>query len=148
MTSERASSLALGYVLALAIAMLLITGLLVAGGNLLDDGRKQVVRQELDVIGQQVAANVETADRLVEAGDDTSTVSINRSFPDRVAGTTYRVELVEDPEPTVRLNATDPEVSVEVEVDTTTAVDDSTALGGDVAVVYDSAADELVIRNA
>lgn len=146
--ADRGTALALGYVLTLAIALVLVGGLFVAGGEFLEDERKQVVRQELEVIGQHLAANVEMADRLVQAGDDTSTVTLNRSFPERVTGTTYRVELVSGSDPTLRLNATDPEVSVEIEIDNTTSLRRSTATGGDVSVVYDPSTDELVIQNA
>jgi len=145
--TDRAVSTPLGYVLALAITTVLVSGLLVAGGNFVSDHREQVVRQELRVTGQHLAANVEAADRLVVAGDDVEAVEVNQSFPERVTGATYRVELDGGSDQQLVLNSTRPSVSVEIELDTTTDLADSSADGGDVAVVYDEANDELVVRN-
>lgn len=145
--TDRGVSSAFGYVLTLAIATLLVSGLLVAGGDFVDDSRNNVVRQELEVIGQHTAANIEMADRLVVAGDNTSTVTLNQTFSQRVTGLTYQIELVEEEDPYLRLNATGQDISVLVNVDNTTAVGESYADGGEVAVVYDESEDELVIQN-
>lgn len=145
--TDRGASVAFGYVLSLAIAAMLVTGLLVAGGNFLDDTRQQVARQELDVVGQHVASNVEMADRLVEAGNDTTTVALEETFPEQVTGSPYRVSLVEDSGGQLHLNATDPSVSVAIRIDNTTAVRESHAGGGDVAVVYNATAEVLVLRD-
>ncbi len=147
MLTDRSVSTALGYVLTLAIAALLVGGLFVAGGNFVDDRREQVIRQEMNVVGQHVASNVEEADRMVEAGGSSTEVSINQTFPDRVTGSSYRVELVEDDGGYLRINSTRPEVSVVIEVDNATALENSYAEGGEVAVIYDSGSDELVIRD-
>ncbi len=145
---DRGTSTALGYVITLGIAAILVTGLLTAGAGFVDDTREQVVRQELEVVGQHIAGNVETADRLVVAGNDTTSVTVNESFPQRVTGSTYDVELVEESGGQLYLNATEPSVSVAVDVENTTAIQDSRADGGEVAVVYDATGDELVIQNA
>lgn len=144
---DRGVSSAFGYVLTLAIATLLVSGLLIAGGNFVGDSRDRVVRQELEVIGQHTAANIEMADRMVLAGDDTSTVTLNQTFSQRVTGLTYQIELVEEEDPYLRLNATGQDISVLVNVDNSTAVGESYADGGEVAVVYDESEDELVIQN-
>ena len=147
MMTDRSVSTALGYVLTLAIAALLVGGLFVAGGNFVDDRREQVIRQEMNVVGQHVASNVEEADRMVEAGGSSTEVSINQSFPDRATGSTYRMELVEEDGGYLRVNSTRPEVSVVIEVDNTTALNNSYAEGGEVSVIYDSSSDELVIED-
>lgn len=145
--TDRGVSSAFGYVLTLAIATVLISGLLVAGGSFVGDSRERVIRQELEVIGQHVAANVEMADRMVVAGDDTATVTLSQTFSQRVTGVTYQIELVEEEDPYLRLNATNPDVSVLVKIDNSTAVRESYADGGEVAVVYDEGEDQLVIQN-
>ncbi|MFC7028484.1 hypothetical protein ACFQH8_15745 [Halomicroarcula sp. GCM10025710] len=61
---DRAVSTALGYVLTLSIASLLVTGLIIAGSGFVEDRREQVVREELTVIGQQIGADLARADRL------------------------------------------------------------------------------------
>jgi len=91
LSDSRAVSTTLGYVLSLAIATLLITGLIIAGGGYVDAQREQVIRDELTVVGQQLAADVERADRLVRAGEAPLTVRVNKTFSDRVTGSNYRV---------------------------------------------------------
>lgn len=146
-TGTRGVSVTVGYVAALGIASILVTGLLIAGVGFVDQTRDQVVRQELEVVGQHVASNVEAADRLVVAGNGTETVTVNETFPGDATGTTYRVSLVTDGGGQLHVNATNPDVSVAIDLENETALADSSANGGDIAVVYDPATEELVIRN-
>lgn len=145
---DRAVSQTLGYVLTLAISTLLVTGLVVAGAGFVDDQRDRVIRQELEVIGQQVAAGVEQADRLVAAsGSDPGTsVRVTRSIPDRVVGSTYTLEMRAGSPPSVRLTATAVDASVDVNLSVGTPVAaGSVADGGEVAVRWDPTAGDLVI---
>lgn len=145
--TDRGTSLTLGYVLSLSIATVLVTGLLIAGGGFVDERRDQVVREELRVIGQHVASNVEKADRLVVAGDDVDTVAVNQSFPRAVTGAQYNIHLVPASSGSdhLFLNSSSQDIAVRVNVTTETDLRETTANGGTVAVVYDS--NELVIRN-
>lgn len=143
---DRGVSTTLGYVLALAIAALLITGLLVAGGDFVEENRRLVINQELRVVGQQLGASVEMADRLVQAGGTGTTVRINKSVPAQVTGSEYRIEIVEESDPYLRLNSTDPAVSVDIEIENATALGASSANGGTVTITRDGG--KLVIRNA
>lgn len=145
--NDRAVSSTLNYVLSLAIAALLVTGLLIASGSFVEDRQEQVVRSELRVIGQQVSADITRADRLVTASDDpsTATVSVDQQFPDRITGTTYRLTLVEREKPELVLSSTSPEVQVTVAVQNRTSVSESSVDGGTVVVEYDGSA--LEVRN-
>ncbi|WP_372479086.1 hypothetical protein ACAH01_10100 [Halomicrobium sp. HM KBTZ05] len=145
--NDRAVSSTFSYVLSLAIATMLVTGLLVASGSFVEDRQRQVVRSELQVIGQQVSADIARADRLVRASDDPAdaTVRIEQQFPARITGTTYRLELVATPSPTIRLRSSSPEVRVTVGVQNRTALSNSSADGGTVVVGYDGNA--LGVRN-
>ena len=138
MREDRAVATSLNYVLTLAIATVLVTGLLYASTNYVDDRRGEVVRDELTIIGQQVAADLARADRLVTAADSDGTdltVGTNQTFPERVAGRTYRVGL--DPS-NERLVVEAPEQSVRVTVglELRTDLGESSAGGGVVRVVY------------
>lgn len=135
--TDRAVSTTLNYVLSLGIATLLVTGLLVAGGGFVDDRRQTVVRSELNVVGQQISADVARADRLVTAGRGLSDgdVQINQTVPERITGATYRIVL-DGASNRLFLNASDPAVSVSVEVPARTALRDSTASGDRVFVRY------------
>ena len=134
---ERAVSLTLNYVLAIAISAVLVTGLLIAGGNFVGDQQESVVRNELSVVGQRLAADLERVDRMVAAGDDVDAARINRSLPTAAVGERYDIELDASPEPELVLTADGADVSVSVTISNRTPLADSSVGSGSVAVVYD-----------
>ena len=148
MSDTRAVSTTLSYVLTLAIATLLITGLIIAGGSYVDTQREQVIRDELTVVGQQLAADVERVDRLVRASDtdNSVTVAVNRTFSNRVTGESYRLTLVPSDQAFV-LNTTSPDVTVRVGIANETALGASSARGGVVQIRYDEVDDHLEVRD-
>jgi len=148
MSETRAVSTTLGYVLSLAIATLLITGLIIAGGSYVETQRDKVIRDELTVVGQQLAADIERADRLVRAGDTDNPVvlSVNQTFSNSVTGSTYTVGLDES-RSSVVLNTSRPEVSVRVGVTTETALSDSTVSGGTIRISYDAGDEHLEVQD-
>ncbi|WP_254537778.1 DUF7266 family protein [Halomarina litorea] len=140
----RATSTTLGYVLTLGITSILITGLLMGAGGMVEDQRERTIRSELQVVGQMVAADVSAADRLAQAGD--ATFAIRRDVPPTVAGATYTVEVVvDDPEnfpPTdtyLRLSTSNPSVTVEVDMALQSTLVESSLTGDRVVVTYDPA---------
>lgn len=143
---SRAVSSTLSYTLTLAIASLLVTGLLVAGNDFVNDRREEVIREELRVIGEQVAADIARVDRLARAGDDVDELAINRSYPDQVAGSEYDVTLSTSPKE-VTLTSVDPEISVRVavEIQNGVASPPQTVDGGAIEISFDGS--DLVIRN-
>lgn len=147
---DRAVSSTLNYVLSLAIASILVTGLLLAGGTFVDDRRQEVIRNELHVIGQQVAADLERADRLHRAGGSTGSteVAIQRQFPDRITGVNYRLEVQPGTPDRVALIADSQNVEVTVRVETNTDLAASSAQGGPLDISYDGSANALVVDDA
>lgn len=145
---RRAISTSLGYVLTLAIATLLVTGLLIAGGDFVSSERERVIRSELQVVGEQIATSIGGVDSLAIAGSGSTSVRFEHDLPDDVTGSTYQVHLVGGDDPHLRLNATHPTVSVEVSLTNRTDLGTSRAGGGTIAVVYDDSSDEVVIENA
>jgi len=146
MRRNRAVSTTLSYTLSLAIASILVSGLLIAGGNFVEDRQEQVIRDELEVIGQQVAADIGRIDRLVVAADNDPTARLNHTFPARVSGSGYRVSI--DPAADeLTLESTSPEVSVTVSLTTQTDLGDSSADGGVITVFYDESSRQLEVRN-
>jgi hypothetical protein len=131
---ERGQAITLNYTISLGLGLLVVTGLLVAGGNFVGDQRERATRAELRVVGQQVAATVASADRLAATTDDSGTVQLSRSLPDRVAGSTYSVELVASADAHLLLRSANPDVEVRVEVLNETDLATSTVGGGDVVV--------------
>lgn len=134
----RGVSTAVGYVLVLGIVTLLVTGLLYASSDFVADQREQTVRNELRVLGQQVADDLAAADRLVRASDGATVVTVTRALPETVTDTTYTVEVVPGagPPTTIVLTSADPEVEVEVTVRVESDVVASTVAGGRIDVVH------------
>jgi len=91
-SSDRAVSTAVGYVLTLGITTILISGLLIAAGGVVEDRRDATSRDSLDVVGQRIAANLMAADRLAET-DGATAVEVVVDVPDRIAGSGYTVRV-------------------------------------------------------
>ena len=128
--ADRGVSTPLGYTLTLAISTLLVTGLIVAGSNFVSSQREVVIENELEVVGEQVAGQLEQVDRLVTASDDVGAVRINRSIPQKAAGETYNVLLEPGSPPALRLETANSDASVTVAVPLQNAVGDTSASGG------------------
>jgi hypothetical protein len=152
---ERGVSTALGYVLSLAIASLLISGLMIAAGGYVQSEREQVVRSELNVIGQTLIADLEGADRLASSID--GEVTVRSTLPRRVGSSAYTIEIRDDgydglignPREMV-LSAASVDVSVRFRVVTNTTLDanGATVDGGELVIEYDSGTGELVVIDA
>lgn len=142
----RGVSTTMGYVLSIAVITMLLTGVLFATTDFVDDQREQTVRNELRVLGQQVAADVAAADRLVGASESGTVVTIERDLPQRVTGSPYSIEVdTGGTQPTtIVLSSIDPDVTVEVTVWVETDVSASTVPGGGIEVVYTGSALEVL----
>lgn len=144
---DRAVSTTIGYALTLGVTSLLITGLLIAGGGFLQNQREVTTETELEVIGEQISADVSSADRL--SASDADAVNITRSLPDSVTGSQYVVSVRTSPQTHLELRSAAPEVTVRVDVAVHEASLAATDVdGGDIQVSYDESSDELVLRNA
>ncbi|WP_227354178.1 DUF7266 family protein [Haladaptatus salinisoli] len=128
--TDRAVSATVNYALNLAVATLLIAGLLTATGGLVEDQRREAARTELSVVGQRLASDLQTADRLVRAGGET--VAVESPLPERVAGVSYTVTVGSNE---LVLETTHPEVTVRVSFAAATAVEETTVSGGAVTIV-------------
>lgn len=145
--TDRATATTLGYTLGLGIALVLSTGLIVAGGNFVEQQREETVRTELEVVGQQLAATLSRADHLHQTSAGTERLVIEHRLPARVSGSGYSVAVPPD-EDYIELTATRSDVTVRVNVTTRTDLAASTFNGGDIAVEYDPADDEIEVRSA
>lgn len=154
---DRAVSTTLGYALTLGISTLLITGLVLTGGTYIENQREQAIRTELNVLGNQVASDVQSADRLVLASGGTGSVTVQRDLPKRVAGATYTLTVQNaGSDPHLKLESGDPEVTVQVDVvlmADLTLETSSPLQGGSIEVVSRDTTggpevDKLVIRRA
>ncbi|MDG5776924.1 hypothetical protein VB773_13035 [Haloarculaceae archaeon H-GB2-1] len=141
---DRAVTSSLDYALSLGLATLVLTGLLTAGAGFVDDRRDRVVETQLRVIGQQIAEDVTRADRLVEAGTSVGALELHTSYPERIAGARYTVE-VDGVDDELRLRSQSSNVSARVELVVHTDLADTSFSGGSVVVSYDPSAAELEV---
>lgn len=134
---DRAVSVTVGYVLNFAIASILVSGLLIAGGGLIDRQTQQVTEDELSVIGHQLADDISSADRLVRAGD-VSNLSIRSDLPQRTAAGGYTINVtVDGNDGEIVLRTSAPEVVVSVSFRVQSSLNGGTLNGGPVRTEYD-----------
>lgn len=139
---ERAVSTAVGYVLLLAVATLLVSGLLLATGTFVDGQREQATREGLAVAGQQTAGAIEAADRLVvSSAADPATLVVEQRLPRRIAGVGYTIEVNDtggdaELELVPDLPSAGPSGTVTVPLSNRTAVAETSIQGGPIEVVF------------
>lgn len=139
-SDSRGVSVAVGYVLGLTISALILSVLLYGVGGFVEDQREQVVREELTVVGQQLAGELTATDRLVQGSGPETSVRIVVRLPAQVANTKYTVGIQDDGTASqLVLRTDDPPVSVVVGLDTTTDVSTGTVSGGRLVIEYDAA---------
>ncbi|MFC7173354.1 hypothetical protein ACFQL0_08240 [Haloplanus litoreus] len=146
---RRGTSTALGYVLSLGIAAILISGLIVAGGGLMEGQRDQSARTELQVVGQTLAAELTNAGRLADC--PSCELTLWADLPARVAGGAYLIEVVNTADPDIYrlvLSAEVADATATVRFRARRPVATTTVTGGRLAIEYDPAAGTLEVRDA
>lgn len=150
--ADRAVSITVNYVIVLGLTAVLVSGLLVGAAGYVQQQRTNVVREELTVVAEQLAAGIGDADRLARVGAPPRSVRVGVSLPPRVAGESYRIEVTERTTPagqparhdlTLRSASTD--VSVTLTISTLVDLDEGSVDGGWVVVRLDSG--ELVLSD-
>lgn len=146
---DRAVSTTLSYSLTLAISTVLVVGLLTAGSAFVGDQQSHVVRSELEVIGQRVATDVATTDRLVALSSGSTTVNVTSRLPATVSGVSYSIRVrASGGNATLELGSPAVETDVEVPVANRTAIEPGSTAGGDVLIAYDDATDAMEVTDA
>ncbi|WP_123623453.1 hypothetical protein [Halorubrum sp. CSM-61] len=138
---ERGVSVTVGYVLTLAIGAVLLSGVAIGVGGVVDSQTDRAVRGDLSVFGQTAAANVESADRLARAAEadrsnatGAANVSVAVDLPTRAAGIPYRITVDND---AVTLRTTDPEATLKIPHAARLNVTESSVRGGPIRIEYD-----------
>lgn len=91
----RGASIAITHALAIGITAILVSGLLVSAGGYLDHQQRTVAREQLDDVGGDVVDKINQLDRLNATGENV-TVTLQPTYPRRVAGETYLLEIRAD----------------------------------------------------
>lgn len=155
---ERGLSTTLGYSLTLAMTAILITGLLIAGGALIEDQRERIAEEELSVTAEQLASGFGDADRLASTSTD-GELRVTVWLPDRIAGGQYTITTenhsTADDQParaTIVADAQAVDVTTELSLRTSVPVANRTVVGGPLVISHldtDSDGDrELVINES
>lgn len=149
---NRAVTSALTYALVVAIVVTLTGALLFGAESYVTAQRQQAVQDQLDVVGQRLAATLSTADRLTTTDGAVATTEVTRRFPAVLAGSQYTITVDDVGGGTYRLALTASDLDISsnatVHLDGGTTLDETTINGGAVQVVYDPSADELEVRSA
>lgn len=138
---ERAVSTTLGYSLTLAMTAILIAGLLIAGGALVEDQRERIAQEELSVASEQLASGLGDADRLAGTVND-GAVQTTVWLPDRVAGAAYTIRLEnhstggEPPTATIVADSQAVDVTAELSLRTSVPVANQTVVGGPLVISH------------
>jgi|SRR6056297_2385814 len=140
--ADRAVSVTVGYVMTLAISTLLLSGLFVAGGSFVETQRERAAHGELTVVGERIAADLGTVDRVASSASSPDELTVDRSLtlPDRVSGSGYRIRVTENGTAgTIALesDATDAGVEVPFRTSEDVAVANATVDGGDLRIWWD-----------
>jgi len=148
-TDERAVSVTVGYVLTLAIGAVLLSGVVIGIGGVVDSQTDRVVRGDLAVVGQTAVANLESADRLARAADvdhppgaGDPTVAVDVDLPDRIAGRPYRIAVDNQ---SVTLRTDDPEAVAEIPHVANLSVESSRVRGGPIRFRYNGSTERLEV---
>jgi hypothetical protein len=118
----------------------MVSGLFVGVGELVANQQERAIATQLETVGNRLAADLGTANRLVETGSGPTadpTVELRTRLPDTVAGSEYRVRVVgSGPRYTLALRSFAPVVETTVVVRAPVGVDGSVS-GGRVHIEYD-----------
>lgn len=154
-TDDRGVSTALTHVLTIGITTVLISGLFIGTTDLLESQQSRAAYQEMETIGDRMAAEITAVDQAAERTPAGNT-SILVEHPRTVAGGTYRVQLANntgacdtwEPDTCLILSASETSQDVEVPFRATTPVENTTVNGGDVRIVYDGATGKITLEGA
>lgn len=133
---SRAVTVPTDYVLLVGITALLASGLLAGTAGFVGDQQERAVRSGFEVVGNELASELATADRLADSLGDEGRVRMGSDLPESVAGTTYLVSFdnrtgADGPYTyDLVLTSTDPAVTVRVPVRTHRPVATDTLDGG------------------
>lgn len=143
--ADRGVSFTVGYVLTVAIAVVLVGGVLLTVGQVIADERRDTVRAEAVVAGDQTAAAVMAADRLVGQGNG-SNLTLDLRLPDRLADQPYSISLRANASTaTVIVRPHSLPITVRTSLKNRTRIEPATVIGGDVRVVYNRTGERLTL---
>lgn len=146
---DRGVSFTVSYVLTIAIAVLLVGGIILTAGQTVKTQRESAIRDAATVTGDETAAAVMAVDRLVRASNETNETNVTTALalPETLADQPYTVSLnASGGEGIVVVEADSPGVVVRTPLAVETPVRNATVAGGDVRVVYRRSTGKLTLE--
>jgi hypothetical protein len=89
---NRAVSVAVTHALTVAISTVLVSGLIIGAGTLLESQEQSVSEDQIEEIGSDAVTYITTFDRMNTTGDNVK-MTAEPDYPDRIVGS-YQYELV------------------------------------------------------
>lgn len=90
---DRAVSIAVTHVLTIAVTTLIIGGLMMGTGYLLENEKEKSAEDSLETIGERLSSQLSSVDRATADGGE---ATIWADHPQTVAGSGYTIELLDD----------------------------------------------------
>lgn len=160
---DRGVSVALSHVLTLGITAILVAGLLMGATAMLDGQSERGAERSLETIGERVASEVASVDRLARAEPESRdvVVELRVDHPSEVSGVTYSIEiqdgnqcsppeapLLEGVEKCLILSAPGARTTTRVPVVVKSGIDTGTSVqGGAMTISYDSTSEEITLES-
>lgn len=132
--TDRAVSVAVTHALTIAISTVLVSGLIIGAGTLLESQEQNVGEDQLREVGSDAASYINTFDRLNRTGENV-TVTAEPDYPERILDS-YRYTIALNSTGTSRLIVRSEQLgrSVEYPIETHTTVTNSATSGADVTI--------------
>jgi len=143
--TDRAASTVVGYVVALAVSALFLTALTVSLGGLTETHTERMITDQLTVVGETTAGELERVDRLARLAEadraetevhaETTALVARTSveLPTQIGGHAYSITVTTD---AVIVRSSRPVLTVSVVHRSRVTVGERTVRGGPVAVTY------------
>lgn len=144
---DRAVSTAVSHAITIGITSIMLTGLMVGAGQMVDDQREYVVERGLEDVSSAVVSDLMRMDQFNTTG---TSISFSTAHPERIGEYPYTINVkTSSSVTTVYLNSSAPvpHDSVLARYENDTSVCESTVDGGRVTVTYDPDADCIELRN-
>lgn len=149
MDRDPGQSITVNYTLSLVIVSVLMSGLFISVSGFIETEQRRVTRAEFDVLGNRIAADIATTDRLARTTRANSAAEVETGIPPRVAGAGYEVTITSQPAGSgqflveIRMESEDVDVSRNVSTRTEFEVVNSRLTGGPYVVSFDGSTLEV-----
>lgn len=155
--TDRGVSAIVSYALVLGIVALLTTALFVGFAPFVTNQQHDSVHATLEVLGNDIAGDVDSVDRLASHAGNDATIDLQTNLPDRAGGATYTIEFKNETDPdrslrydyAIELRSTDPDTMARVSVRTQRPIQVEPRVldGGTIATAFAADENELEVRH-